>query len=110
MRIETDRLILRDLKDSDLSDLVGQANSLSVSKTLALVPHPYTEKDGKWFIDHSKEESEKKPRENYELGIELKEGGKFIGVVSLTHIDAFQKKSYFGLLAWGESLGEGNYE
>jgi len=96
MKLTTKRLILRNLKDKDLNDLVRNANNLNVSRYLSLVPYPYTKKDGKWFIEHCKKEARKRPRKNYELGIELKEEGILIGVIGLTGIDLFVKKVTLG--------------
>lgn len=42
--IETERLILRKFKLTDIDDLVDGLNNLNVSKWLAFVPFPYTKK------------------------------------------------------------------
>ena len=43
--IETDRLILRKYKLSDVNDVVEGLNNLNVTKWLAEAPYLYTEKD-----------------------------------------------------------------
>ena len=43
--IETERLILRKFKLTDIDDLVDGLNNLNVSKWLAFVPFPYTRED-----------------------------------------------------------------
>ena len=96
MRLETKRLILRDLEDKDVKELLLLVNDLDVSQYLAIVPHPYSLKDAKWFVNHCKEESKKKPRESYELGIELKDKEKIIGIVSITKVDLWDKKATLG--------------
>lgn len=107
MEIKTSRLILRDLRSSDLANLVEQANNLNVSRTLLLVPYPYTMKDGKWFVSHCITEAKKKPRENYEFGIELRSERGIIGMVSLTNVDEFQKKATIGYWLGEDHWGSG---
>lgn len=72
MKLTTKRLALRDLKEEDKKDLASGANNYKISKWLLVVPYPYTIKDAEWFINHCKEEANKKPRQSYELAIELK--------------------------------------
>jgi [ribosomal protein S5]-alanine N-acetyltransferase len=96
MRIETERLIIRDLEDKDrvvLPELIGD---LEVSKFLAVVPYPYTQKDADWFVNSCQEESKKNPRENYQMGIVLKSTGELVGVVGLTKVNEFNKKGTLG--------------
>ena len=54
MIIESKRLILRNLEDSDIQDLVEGLNNINVSKWMTSVLFPYTEKDAKNFIEHVK--------------------------------------------------------
>ncbi len=53
-QLETERLILREWKDEDINDLIEGLNNLNISKWLAFVPYPYTEKDAKNYIDRTK--------------------------------------------------------
>ena len=94
MELKTGRLFLRELKEEDLPELVRLVDNINVSRFLALVVNPYTEEDGKWFINHCKEESEKDPRENYEMVIEFE--GKLVGIVSITKIDHFDETGSIG--------------
>jgi [ribosomal protein S5]-alanine N-acetyltransferase len=96
VRIETERLILRDLEDKDKKDLVILANDLEVTRLLAVVPHPYTSDDAEWFVNHCSEESSKNPRGNYELAIELKDSGELVGVIGLTKVNQLDKKATLG--------------
>ena len=96
MRIETDRLVLRDLNEGDKLDLVKNVNNLEVSKNLELVPYPYTEGDAEWFINKCVADVNKNPRENYEFGIELKSGEEFVGCIGLTKIDRFVESACIG--------------
>jgi [ribosomal protein S5]-alanine N-acetyltransferase len=88
MELKTERLIIRELKDEDLSEMVRLIDNINVSRLLEKVVNPYTEEDGKWFVNHCKEEAKKEPRVHYELAIEFE--GKFVGVISLSDVDLFQ--------------------
>lgn len=48
--LETERLILRPPTGADIPDIVRLVGDFEVSKNLATVPHPYTEKDGRDFL------------------------------------------------------------
>lgn len=52
--LKTSRLILRQARDDDLSRLVAYANSYEVASMLSGMPHPFTEEDGKFFINRAK--------------------------------------------------------
>lgn len=116
MKLETERLILREWTLNDVQDLIEGLNDLSVSKWLVFVPHPYTEQDAAKFInmciDHANSENE---RTTYEFAIELKKEGKVIGGVSLDKISRVQgtagggiwiSKKYFGNGYGTEAFGE----
>ena len=91
MRLETKRLILREWNKKDINDSVEGLNNLSVSKWLAFVPHPYTRKDAKAWVNHCIEISKKgSKRDSYEFAIELKSEKKVIGGIGLDKISKFQ--------------------
>ena len=96
MELKTNRLILRDLKEADKKVLPSLVNDLDVSRYLAVVPFPYTQKDADWFVEHCKEEYKKKPRENYELGIELQETRELVGVIGLTDVNTWNNRATLG--------------
>ena len=96
MKLETKRLILRLPIMKDAKDIADGIGNLDVSKWLLVVPYPYAEKDGKWFVNHCKEKSKKKPREDYEFSIELKEIGRIVGGVGLTKVDRRQGTGTLG--------------
>ena len=48
--IETDRLILRTPKPSDVSRIAEIANSFSIASMLGLMPHPFTQRDAMDYI------------------------------------------------------------
>ncbi len=84
MRIESDRLILRNWEDSDIEDIVEGLNNINVSKWMASVPFPYTIDDAKCFIEHTKALDEKS---KMAFAIVLKENNKVIGGTEITNIN-----------------------
>ena len=96
MKLETKRLILRQIKMSDTKDLVDAINNLNISKWLLAVPYPYTIKDAKWFVNHVKEKSNEKPRTSYEFAIILKSENKLVGGTGLNSIDRDQETAEIG--------------
>jgi RimJ/RimL family protein N-acetyltransferase len=96
MKLNTERLLIRELKKEDIENLFILVNDLDVSQYLAVVPYPYTKKDGEWFVNNCKEESKKNPRENYELAIELKDTKRLIGVIGLTKVNKLDEKATIG--------------
>lgn len=96
VKITTERLILRRLKDSDDKDIVKNVNNLNVSKWLLVVPCPYKLKDAKEWIKKNKEYWTKKLVTDYVFGIELKEEEKIIGTIGLHHVDRYQGNAEVG--------------
>ena len=86
--------MIRELGTEDLVELVGQVNNLNVSRNLEKVPYPYSNKDGKWFIDKCNKDAKKNPRENYELGIEFE--GKLVGIIGLIDVESFHETGSIG--------------
>lgn len=84
MRIESERLILRNWEDSDIEDIVEGLNNINVSKWMASVPFPYTIDDAKCFIEHTKTLDEKS---KMAFAIVLKENNKVIGGTEITNIN-----------------------
>jgi RimJ/RimL family protein N-acetyltransferase len=95
MKLETQRLILREPKISDWKDIVEGIGNFNVTKTMSSVPYPYKKKDAFWWITKSIKEKNKKSRENYSFVIELKSKKKIIGGIGLHHID-FNKTAETG--------------
>jgi len=91
-RIETERLILRQLEMEDISDIIRNINNIHVSKWLLVVPYPYKKKDAIFWIKSSAKKAKEMPRKDYAFGIELKEERKIIGGISL-HVSAQYSES-----------------
>lgn len=81
IKIETERLILRQWTMDDLDDIVEGLNNLNVSKWLAAVPYPYTIEDAKEFVQKTIE------NDLYNFAIVLKSENKAIGGTQLSKID-----------------------
>jgi ribosomal-protein-alanine N-acetyltransferase len=88
MKLETGRLILREWNKKDINDLVEGLNDYRVSKWLPSVPHPYTKKDAKKFINHCKQNAKSKNR-GYYFAVELKSEKKVIGGINVDKINKF---------------------
>lgn len=49
-RIETDRLVLRQLQDADVERMVELANHIEIARKLATMPHPYGIEDAREYL------------------------------------------------------------
>lgn len=78
MTLETERLILREWKLTDIKDMVEGLNDFDTAKNLT-VPFPYTKKHAKSFINKHLKNDEN----NYYFAIVLKSENKVIGGTSL---------------------------
>jgi RimJ/RimL family protein N-acetyltransferase len=87
MKLETERLILREWRRSDLDDLVEGLGNFAVAEWLAFVPHPYTRSHANAWFDYCAIGAKKRPRRSYDFAIVLKSEAKVIGGVSLDCID-----------------------
>ena len=108
VRLETDRLILREWSKKDIKDLIENINDINIAINLVKVPYPYTKKDAINWIINCKKDQIKKPRLTYELAIELKSEGKVIGGIALININKFQGTSevgcWIGEIYWRKKL------
>lgn len=95
-KLETKRILLRELKTSGAKDIVRNANNLEVSKNLATLPYPYKLKDARGWIKKCSKKTKEKLRNDYTFAIELKSERKFIGAIGLHNIDKFQGTAEIG--------------
>lgn len=80
IRIETERLILRQWKMEDINDMIEGLNNINVTRWLANIPFPYTNNDAEKFIGETIEKN------LYNFAIVLKKENKVIGGTQLTNI------------------------
>lgn len=52
--IRTHRLVLRSLQEDDAYRLTSCLDNINISRWLSVVPHPYTQDNAIWFINHVK--------------------------------------------------------
>ncbi len=98
MKIETQRLILREVLPKDLKPLCRHMNNIKIASGLVGVPHPYSEKEGLWWIRHAAYERRKRPRTEYILAITRKHHDTMIGEMILSEVDATHKTA--SLVYW----------
>lgn len=73
-------IFLRDLKSSDVSELLKVANHPDIGKRMISLAYPFTESDAKALINNS-------GSNNLTYGIEEIESGSLIGTISLRDYD-----------------------
>lgn len=78
LRLETDRLILRPFQDSDLKTFVAYRSGPEIARYQGW-DAPYSEEQGRTFIDEMKHQRPAVPGWWYQLAIELKSCGEMIG-------------------------------
>jgi len=84
MHLETERLILRPVEESDVPILHPLIDDADVAATMLSTPHPYPEHEFRAFINSARESLER--RERYEMAIVLKETGLPVGAIRLFNI------------------------
>ena len=104
MILESERLLLREYRLTDIDDLVSGLNNLNVSQWLNVVSYPYTKKDAENFIKMTFEKSAS--GDNYYWCIILKSENKVIGGISLERIDYHHKFAGGGI--WINEKYHGN--
>ncbi len=80
-RLSTERLILRKISAPDIPKIVEYAGNIGVAETTLNIPHPYSEKDAKFWINIATKGFKEKSQ--YTFGIELIASKEFIGGIGL---------------------------
>jgi RimJ/RimL family protein N-acetyltransferase len=75
--LQTERLLLRAPNAGDIGAIIAIVGDLEVARRLGRVPHPYGEKDARFFLD------EVVPKE-FVWGVTLQQSGELVGMVGLT--------------------------
>ncbi len=91
LTIETERLILRQLRIEDADDLVDGLNNLNITKWMSHTPYPYTKEDALDYINKTIDNN------LYNFAIVLKENNKVIGATQLRNIDLEQGTAHGGI-------------
>jgi RimJ/RimL family protein N-acetyltransferase len=96
--IETERLVLRSLEESDLDDIVAEVNDFAVSRMLARVPFPYSRTDAEGFLAANR-------RSSRDFNLVLTKDGKAIGCIGLTDVESTCEFGYWlGQAHWRQGL------
>lgn len=96
MKLETERLILRETELNDFIELAKNLNNLNISKWITKMPYPYTEEDAKWWLEKNEEKKKEKFRKDYHFRILLKETREAIGTVGIFGFDEDKVKGEIG--------------
>lgn len=106
IRINGERIMLRQLGKADAQSIHEHAKDWKVSRYLSNLPHPYRLKHAKEFIKKAKGWAKKKT--GHHLGIELKQTGQIIGIIGLSEVDKKHNRAvigyWLGRKHWGKGL------
>src|SRR5690554_3346666 len=86
MKLETDRLIIRNWQEQDIGDLMEGLNNFNISKWLAAVPYPYLEENAVQWLKYCLKNDMENNKNGFEFCIELKSNHKVIGGISISAI------------------------
>lgn len=93
--------MLRPIRQADLGDIAAGIGNFSVSRMLARVPYPYTQRDAEWFLDYA--DREIGCGSMLYLGIES--AGHIVGAVSIEGIPYTSELGYWlAEPAWGQGF------
>ena len=96
--LESERLILRPPRPTDIQAMTVWLGDFSVSRNLAKVPHPYSEDDAEAFVSRNARHGEG----HYNFVITRKDG-VFLGGIGLNRGDAGYEFGYWlGKPFWGQ--------
>jgi len=98
--LETERLLLRPPRATDISRLVPLLNDLGVAKNLSRVPHPYTEDDGCAFI--IKVAQGWASREDLAFAILRKSDAAYVGTCGVHPARGWEFGYWLGRPYWGQ--------
>jgi RimJ/RimL family protein N-acetyltransferase len=94
MKLETERLVLRPVKEADVPFLFPLINDIEVARNMRAVPHPYPKKRLFEWIRSAREAMFNKSA--LEMAVVLRENGCPIGVCALNRIDWDVKSAEIG--------------
>lgn len=101
--LETERLVLRNLNDSDFDAVHAYASDPVVVRYMPWGPN--SESDTSDFLARAQEAANAEPRVGYELGVVLREEAQLLGAIGLHRENADETEAMlgycFGQPAWG---------
>lgn len=112
--LESDSLILRDIKETDTINIFNKVSPLNVRKYLSTVPQPYTLENAQEFVKMKLDNQLLEKRTSFDLAITQKslnssgiDSLELIGIISLSKIDYFMGKATIGYWLGEEYWGKG---
>lgn len=97
--IETDRLLLCELTESDIPELVPLIGSREVAANTLRIPHPYREEHAREFLASARQSADE-----LRLGIRLRSNGRLCGGIGL-HPELQHRRAeigyWLGVPYWG---------
>ena len=97
--IETERLRLLTLRESDIAELVPLIGDHRVAATTLRIPHPFAEEDAREYLNSPTKANELR------LGIRLRASGEFIGGIGLHPCQEHKRAElgyWIGVRYWGQ--------
>lgn len=79
--LEGPRLLLNKLEDSDIPRIVEYAGNIKVAETTLNIPHPYEEKDAKFWINMANQGF--KDKSQFTFAVRLKTTNEFLGGIGI---------------------------
>ncbi|TBL80008.1 N-acetyltransferase [Paenibacillus thalictri] len=104
MRLETTRLMIRELTAEDAADVHEYASNADVARYMIWGPN--TEEETAQFIDRAIEMQRQQPRTGYEMAVVSKENGKLLGgcgIYIYAHLQG-EIGYCFNPLYWGQGF------
>ena len=100
-RIETERLLLRPIRESDLDDLVAGINDWNVARMLARVPHPYGRADAEEYLALARRNADT----GRSLYLVMERDGRLIGNIGIGQMPHISEFGYWlGRAHWGQGF------
>ena len=100
LMLETSRLLLRSPEVTDVAQIVPLLGNFEVVRNLGLVPHPYTERNGHWWVSDT---AAKRARgEEYAFSVVNKKTLAYLGCCTVHSSVDFELGYWLGKPYWGE--------
>jgi RimJ/RimL family protein N-acetyltransferase len=104
VRIETSRLVLRELTANDFAAVHAYGSDPEVTRWTVFGPN--SEEDTRAFLQHAQTSRAQRPRRSFDLGISLRDGGQVIGGCGLHRTDVADE-AFIGYVLRRDGWGRG---